>query len=73
MDDDGLLIPAEVAALLRTTTDRVRRMAQRGEIAHRRDGRFLKFTRQDVDDYIASTLVPAVDLRRSNPRNRKTA
>lgn len=73
MSEPRYLLPAEVAEMLRCSVDRVRRMAQRGEIPHRKDGRFLKFTEKDVRDYIESTHIPAVDYRRSNPRNRKSA
>lgn len=69
---NGFILPNEVAERLHMSVDRVRRMAQRGEMPHHKDGRFLKFTEQNIADYIAATYVPAVDTRRSNPHNRKT-
>ena len=68
-----LLLPDDVATILKCTRDRVIRMTQRREIAHVKDGGRIKFTRQQVDDYIAANTIPAIDYRRSNPRNRKTA
>lgn len=67
-----LLKVADVAEQLQCSPGRIRAMANRGDLSHRRDGRFLRFTQEDVDRYIESTLVPGTDYRRSKPR-RKSA
>lgn len=54
----ALLTPAEAATVLGVTESRLRRMAQRGDIAHRKDGPFLRFTADDLDAYVASIAVP---------------
>lgn len=53
-----LMSPADAAAYLGVTESRLRRMAQRGEVSHRRDGRLLRFTVADLEDYVASTARP---------------
>lgn len=56
----NLLTPAEAAHYIggRMTETRIRRMAQDGRIGHRKDGRFLLFTTDDLDAYVASIAVP---------------
>lgn len=53
-----LLSPADAALILGVSEDRLRRMAHRGEIGHRRDSRFLRFAQADLDAYVASIAVP---------------
>lgn len=68
----ALLTAAEAAPLLGVTEARIRKMAQRREIGHRKDGRFLRFTQADLDDYVASTAVPRAGLVTTRPRARKS-
>lgn len=56
------MTPAEAAAYLLMKEDRLRRLAQQGLIASRKDGAFLRFTHEDLDDYVRSCAKP-----RKNP------
>jgi excisionase family DNA binding protein len=64
---------AWMARRLGRSADWVRRAANRGDLPHHRDGRYLRFTEQDVEAYLTSIAVPAMSLGRSKPRQRRTA
>ena len=70
----ALLTPAQAAAYLGDgyPEARVRRLAQERKIAHRRDGRFLRFTLADLDAYVEAIAQPAVGVGmvRTRPRRR---
>lgn len=73
MSDEPILLTSNEAAakLGLPSADRIRYLARKKLIPHRREGRYVKFTHQDLEDYAESIKVPATDMRRSNPRNRK--
>lgn len=48
---------AEAAQYLRTTERHVQQLAERRVLGHCRVGRFLMFSRDDLDAYVASTHV----------------
>lgn len=50
--DTQLLLAAEVAELLRITEEHVYRMARRQELPCVRWGKFVRFDRNDIDNYI---------------------
>ncbi|MGV3564205.1 MAG: helix-turn-helix domain-containing protein [Nocardioides sp.] len=52
------LTAAEAAERLGTKEARIRALVKRGLIAHRRDGRFLRFTEADLEEYVEATKVP---------------
>ena len=56
----ALLTPAEAAEYLGRgmTETRIRAMARRGDIGSRRDGRFMRFAIEDLDDYVAAIAIP---------------
>ena len=56
----------EAAALLRRPRQSLLRLAQRGGIPHRKDGRLYKFTPAHIEAYRAQTeVVPALNMGRS--------
>lgn len=60
---------AWMARQLDRSEDWVRRAANRGELPHRRDGRRLRFTEDDVTTYLEQTAVPS-RMGRSRPKGR---
>lgn len=52
----GLLAAAEVAELLGVDETWVYRAARRGEIPHLRLGKYVRFRREDIDEWIASRV-----------------
>lgn len=56
-----------MAGQLDRSEDWVRRAANRGELAHRRDGRRLRFTEGDVESYVQQIAIPS-HMGRSKPR-----
>lgn len=56
--DVAWLTPSEAATYLRMKESRLRELAQRGLIAKHKDGRLLRFTRDDLDDYVQSCAEP---------------
>ncbi len=61
-DANILLTPAEAAERLRMKESRIRRLAQKGLIASRKDGQALRFAPADLADYAESIARP-----RANP------
>lgn len=49
----------EVADYFGTTVRHVEALVEKGELAHFRVGRYLRFRRQDLDAYVGRTYVPA--------------
>jgi excisionase family DNA binding protein len=70
----ALLTPAEAAEYLGSgmTETRIRAMARRGDIAYRRDGRFMRFALSDLEDYVASIAKPRRQ-QRTRDKGRRTA
>ncbi len=63
---DALLTLDEVAALLRVSKTSVYRLVERRELPFCRVGRSLRFTRQDLDAYLADRRVDSI-VRTMNP------
>lgn len=64
---------AWMAGRIGRTEDWVRRAANRGDLPHHRVGRSLRFTDQDVTDFLDMTAVPARSMGRSRPGRRRAA
>jgi len=57
-----LLYKEEVARMLRTTVSHVETLAERGEVAHYRIGRFLRFRKADVEAYLSEVRVDGIGV-----------
>lgn len=64
--------PAEAAAYIgpHMKESRLRKLAQRGLIGSVKDGRFLVFTKEQCDEYIARASRPAVNPFQTTGRSR---
>jgi excisionase family DNA binding protein len=62
--EPALLYKEEVARLLRTTVSHVETLAERGDLAHYRIGRFLRFQETDVEAYLANVRVDGTGVER---------
>lgn len=61
------LTVAEAAAILRMPRQSLQRLAKRGGIPHRKDGRAYKFTPAHIEAYRQMTeVVPALNMGRSS-------
>ena len=70
----ALLTPAQAAEHLGVPESRIRRLAQQHEIGHRRLGRFLRFTTDDLDAYVTAIAVAptrAPGMERTRPRRQR--
>lgn len=73
MTTSPLLSPAEAAEYLRTSEYRVRRLAQRGDLARVKDGGHVWFTTADLDEYLRRKRVTAANpYSTSRPKRRTT-
>ena len=59
--DEALLHKDEVAHLLSTTPSHVETLAERGDLHYYRIGRYIRFTRADVQDYLAQVHVQGTE------------
>lgn len=71
----ALLTPADAADYLGCKESRIRRLAHSGVLPYRRDGKFLRFTKADLDSYVEAIAVAAAPtgLVRTRQRRRRTA
>ena len=65
-----VLTAEDVAEMLRTSPDRVRRLANEGKLTYRQDGRFMRFTPADVQQYLEDIKIEADHLG-SRSRHRR--
>lgn len=70
MTDPAWMDADEAGQKFGINPDRLRRLAQRGEFPHHKDGKLLRFTWQNFHDYQDATYVPAVDMRPVKARRR---
>lgn len=54
--NDSLLLADEVSQLLRIPTEHVYRLARRGDLASVRMGRYVRFTNDSVESYVAQRI-----------------
>lgn len=57
-----LLKTEDVAKMLQRSEEHVRRLVRAGVLSHRQDGRNLRFTREDVTEYLESIKIQANSL-----------
>ncbi|MGZ6838720.1 MAG: helix-turn-helix domain-containing protein [Blastococcus sp.] len=71
MTDPILYTPAEAAALLQVPTNWLREHVTAGAVPHRRIGRYVRFTREDLDQIVEQTARKPVS--RTTRTTRRTA
>jgi len=69
-ETDPWMDPETAGAAFGINPARLRKLAQRGEFPHHKDGKLLRFTWKNFRDYQEDTYVPAVDMRPVKSRRR---
>jgi excisionase family DNA binding protein len=69
--DDPMMDIGDVAARLNTTVRHVRRLVAERRIPHHKIGNKLRFGPREIDEWIASSLVPARDTPGSQLHQRR--
>jgi putative molybdopterin biosynthesis protein len=64
MDDNAALTAQDVAYLLKIAKNTVYELVKRGELNHYKVGRKMRFSRPDVENYIAGARAGRLNWRR---------